>query len=143
MMSRILVGSRYFFSGYSGFVGKDTDEVEIIDTNEFNNMRQVTGQGKCLFQLKRQENTGEYIRYALASPLGMVLGKFLVPEFCEEIGFTISDLPKLKPLIKRLDDRHKYEKIIYESYIQNCDFVLTEEQRDEAYLSYKESRGLE
>ena len=143
MMSRILVGSRYFFSGYPGFVGKDTDEVEIIDTNEFNNMRQVTGQEKCLFQFKRKNGVDDYIRYALGSPLGMVLGKFLVPEFCEEIGFTINDLPKLKPLVKRLDDRHKYEEIIYESYIQNGDFVLTEEQRNKAYLSYKESRGLE
>lgn len=143
MMSRILVGSRYFFAGYPGFVGKDTDEVEIIDTNEFNNMRQITGQGKCLFQLKRKDSVDDYIRYALGSPLGMVLGKFLVPEFCEKIGFTVNDLPKLKPLIKRLDDKHKYEKIIYESYIKNGAFTLTDSQRDEAYLSYKESRGLE
>jgi hypothetical protein len=60
----------------------------------------------------------------------MVIGKFLVPEFCEEIGFTIEDLPKLAPLLDRLGDRHQYERIIYESYLENQAFCLTEAQRD-------------
>ena len=33
------------------------------------------------------------------------------------------------------------EKIIYEAYLENKDFVLTQKQRDAAYASYKESRG--
>lgn len=140
-MSKITVGSRYFFTCYEGFESKDLDEVEIIETDEFKNMRQLTGQGKCLFQLKKQETVDEYIRYALGSPLGMVIGKFLVPEFCEQIGFTVNDLPRLKILIKRLDKKHKYEEIIYDSYLENGDFYLTEAQRLRAYQSYMESRG--
>ena len=73
----------------------------------------------------------------------MVIGKFLVPEFCAEIGFTIEDLPRLEPLLAKLDEKHKYEEIIYNAYIENNAFVLTDEQRAAAYESYKVSRGIE
>lgn len=140
-MSKILMGSQYFFSCYEDFKSKDIDEIEIIETNNFKYMRQLTGQGKCLFQLRKQETTDDYINYALQCNLGMVIGKFLIPEFCQEIGLTINDLPKLKPLIDKLDDKHKYEEIIFDSYIENGSFTLTDEQRERAYKSYKESRG--
>ena len=135
------MGSQYFFSQYSDFNSKDIDEIEIIDTNEFQNMRQLTGKGKCLFQLKKLNNADDYINKALESKLGMVIGKFLVPEFCQEIGMDINDLLKLAPLLKLLDDQHEYEKIIYDSYIENNSFTLTNAQRERAYKSYKDSRG--
>lgn len=137
-----LMGSQYFFSCYDDFESKDVDEVEIIETDAFSNMRQLTGQGKCLFQLKKQPSKDEYIKYALLSNLGMVIGKFLIPEFCEAIGFTVADLPRLSALIDRLDDKHRYEEIIFNSYIENGAFTLTDEQRARAYKSYKESRGI-
>lgn len=140
-MSKFLMGSQYFFSCYDDFNSKDIDEIEIIETNDFNYVRQLTGQGKCLFQLKKLSSKEKYIDYALQSTLGMVVGKFLIPEFCEAIGFTVEDLPRLKALINRLDDKHKYEEIIFNGYIENGSFTLTKEQRDEAYNSYKESRG--
>lgn len=141
-MSKFLMGSQYFFSCYEDFNSKDIDEIEIIETNDFNYARQLTGQGRCLFQLKKQPSKDEYVNYALKSSLGMVIGKFLIPEFCKEIGFTIEDLPKLKPLMDILDDQHKYEGIIFNSYIENDSFTLTDEQRNRAYKSYKESRGI-
>lgn len=141
-MDKILIGSQYFFSCYEEFNSKDIDELQIIETTEFAQMRQITGQGKCLFQMKRHKSKEEYIDWALQSQLGMVVGKFLVPEFCLEIGFTIKDLPQLKPLIDKLDDKHKYEEIIFNSYIENGDFVLKNEQRDLAYQSYKETRRI-
>ena len=141
-MSKILIGSTYFFSNYPDFKSKDVDKLESINTNEFKQMRQITGQGTCLFQLKRQESTEDYIAWAVKSKLGMVIGKFLIPEFCNEIGFTIKDLPKVKSLIEKLDSKHFYEKIIYDSYIKNGSFTLTDEQRDRAYESYKQSRGI-
>lgn len=140
-MSRILIGSQYFFSCYADFNSKDIDEIEIVETEAFNNMRQITGRGKCLFQMKKLSSKEGYIDYALQSQSGMVIGKFLVPEFCEAIGFTVEDLPRLKVLIDRLDDKHKYEEIIFDSYISNGSFTLTDEQREKAYKSYKESRG--
>lgn len=140
-MSKILVGSCYFFSQYSNFQSKDIDELEIIDTTEFQQMKQISGQGRCRFILKRHNNKNEYIDWALQSYAGMVIGKFLIPEFCEEIGLTISDLPKLAPLLDKLDDKHQYERIIYESYLENQAFYLTEAQRDQAYASYCASRN--
>ena len=139
-MNSILIGSTYFFSEYADFQSKDIDKIQIIDTNEFTQMRQITGQGKCLFQMRRHSSKDAYIDWALKSKLGMVIGKFLVPEFNAAIGFTIKDLPALSPLIERLDDKHKYEEIIFNSYIENGSFTLTKEQRDLAYQSYKETR---
>ena len=141
-MSKFLMGSKYFFSCYDDFNSKDIDEVEIIETDEFKYVRQLTGQWKCLFQLKKYPSKEEYINYALKSSLGMVVGKFLIPEFCEAIDFSVEDLPRLRGLINILDSKHKYEEIIYEAYIKNGSFTLTNEQRNEAYNSYKESRGI-
>lgn len=136
----MLIGSKYFFSQYPDFQPHDTDELEIIDTNEFKQISQLTGQGHCLFQMKRHDSTEEYIDWALQSNVGMVVGKFLIPEFCEAIGFTIDDLPRMQPLIDKLDYKHKYEEIIYNSYLENGSFTLTQEQRDKAYQSYYNSR---
>lgn len=140
-MGKILIGSKYFFSCYNDFQSKDIDELSIIETDEFLQIRQITGRGRCLFLLRKHDTKDEYVDWALKSSVGMVVGKFLVPEFCAEIGFTIEDLPKMEPLIKILDDKHKYEEIIYNSYIENGSFTLTEEQRDRAYNSYKKTRG--
>jgi hypothetical protein len=92
-MNKILIGSRYFFSCYNDFHSKDIDELELIDTAEFKQIRQFTGNGRCLFQLKKHGSKSEYINWALHCGLGMAIGKFLVPEFCEQIGFEINDLP--------------------------------------------------
>ena len=135
------MGSRYFFSCYDDFVSKDIDEIAIIDTNEFKQMKQITGRDRCLFLLKRHDSKEDYIDWALRSNTGMVIGKFLVSEFCEQIGFTVDDLPKLSPLLERLDSKHLYEKVIFDSYIENHAFELTMEQRDRAYSMYRESRA--
>lgn len=139
-MSKILVGSKYFFSCYEDFEPHDEDWIEIIDTTEFKQMRQISGQGKCLFQMKRHNTAQEYVNWALECQSGMVIGKFLVPEFNAAIGLSMADLKQLSPLIERLDDKHKYEEIIYNAYIENDCFVLTPEQRFAAYQSYKNSR---
>ena len=140
-MDKFLIGSQYFFSCYPDFSSKDIDRLEIITTDEFQYVRQITGKGKCLFQLNKNRTKEEIIKWHINSDVGMIIGKFLVPEVCAELGFTMSDLLRLRPLLKKLDSKHKYEEIIYESYIQNGSFVLTEAQRRMAYKSYKESRG--
>ena len=57
--------------------------------------------------------------------------------FIKELGITIEDLKRLEPLLECLDEKHKYERIIYFSYIENNDFYLTETQLDQAYKIYK------
>lgn len=137
----ILIGSRYFFGKYRDFHSHDTDYIDIIDTNEFSEKRTIRGQGKDYFILKKKPKEC-LIQDALKSELPMVVGKFLVPEFNQLIGFTIDDLPRMLPLIEKLDEKHEYEKIIYNYYLENKSFTLTEEQRLEAYQSYRKSRGL-
>jgi hypothetical protein len=139
-MSKVLVGSQYFFAQYPNFRSKDIDEVEIVETDEFQHLKQISRKGSCLFIIRRQQSKDDYINWALESKAGMVLGKFLVPEFCHEIDFTVKDLLKLAPLLDRLDRRHQYERIIYDSYLSNEAFYLTEKQRDAAYASYCKSR---
>ena len=84
-----------------------------------------------------------YIRYFLGKPNGMCICFFLTPEVAKEINLTIEDLPRLAPILKKLDSKHKYLEIIYNAYLENGSFTLTQEQRDEAYKSYRLSRGLE
>jgi hypothetical protein len=141
VLNKFLIGSRYFFSCYQDFKSKDLDELELVETTDFQFMRQLTGREKCLFQLKQQPNVDIYINYAL-SDVAMAVGKFLIPEFCETINFKIEDLPKLQQLIENLDPKHKYEQIIFESYLVNGSFSLTDDQRLRAYESYKEARDL-
>ncbi len=135
----ILIGSRYFFSEYPDYHSHDIDKIELQDTNDYKYVRIIRGQGKDYFFFKRKPKE-EMIQDALKQELAMVVGKFLVPEFCQEIGFTIEDLPRLQPLIDRLDEKHLYEKIIYEAYLSNGSFTLTQEQRDQAYEEYKRLR---
>ena len=135
----ILMGSNYFFKDYKDFKSHDIDFIDIIETNEFKEKRVIRGQGKDYFYLKRKPKE-QLIQDALKSELSMVVGKFLIPEFNKKIGFTIDDLPKIKPLIDILDEKHIYEKIIYESYLENNSFTLTEDQRLKAYKKYKETR---
>lgn len=139
-MSRITVGSRAFFSCYEDFEPHDADELEFVDNEEIKEMCQIIGQGRCHFLMRRRATTQEYIDYALSCNLGMVIGKFLVPEFAATIGLSVADLSQLSPLLKKLDEKHLYEKIIFDSYIQNKAFTLTDEQRAAAYESYKATR---
>ena len=70
----------------------------------------------------------------------MAAGKFLSPELAEYMNITIDDLKLFQSAFDNIDKRHTYEKVIYESYIKNNAFVLTDEQRNEAYKLYKENK---
>ena len=126
---RYLMGSSYFFKGYKNFFPHDTDYIEITD-----------GENKKTLAFVQTKTKEEFIQNALKSPAAMVLGKFLIPEFCQEIGFTIEDLSRLEPLISRLDPKHVYEQIIYSAYLENQSFTLTKKQRNTAFKSYINSR---
>lgn len=137
MNKRYLVGSQYFFKGFSDFVPKDLDEL-ILEENpkDYKIKMQITGKGKCLFKWRKLKPQ-QFIEY---TKLPMELGKFLVKEVCQEIGFTIEHLKQLKPIVDKLDEKHLYEKVIWESYIENNDFYLTNEQLQMAYEEYKKYR---
>lgn len=136
----MLVGSNVFFKDIKGFNSKDIDILELVDNpTGFKYQRQFRFKDKCVFQWKRM-SPEKFIEVTLQNNTPMEMGKFLVPEFNKEIGFTINHLKKLQPLVGNLDDHHKYEKVIYDSYIANNDFTLTEDQLNEAYKMYLKYR---
>lgn len=131
---RFRVGSTYFFNE-----GNDIDEVEFEEHPRlYKNVMQFrkTDKSRCLFKWRKM-TADEFVDYTLQTKLPMEIGKFLVPEVAEYLGFTIEHLKKLKPVADRLDEKHEYEKVIFDSYIMNNAFTLTDEQRLKAYELYK------
>lgn len=82
----------------------------------------------------------DFIKITINRNVPMEIGKFLCPEFIKFKGLTINDLKLLRPLVDNLDDMHLYEKVIYDAYIHNGNFVLNEYQLNEAYKIYKQYR---
>ena len=139
-MEKYLVGSRYFFENEPDFNSKDYDYVTLVDNPvTFKDYRQLTGLGHCLFDWRRM-SAEEFVDFTLNYCHPMTIGKFLVPEFAREIGLTLDLLKKLQPKVNQLNKSHRYEKIIFESYLENGEFELTEEQRHRAYVEYTEAR---
>ena len=135
------IGSKYFFRNLPGYVSKDTDILVIMDswmigrTNVLNMKRD----GEDIFFYKDM-NKEEFINDTLNSKVPMRVGKFLNKEFNEYLGFTIDDLKVFNELFNELDKEHLYEKRIYEYYIENNKFELTEEQLLDCYKVYKENK---
>lgn len=131
---RFRVGSSYFFGE-----GRDIDEVEFDEHPKlFKNVMQFRkkDRSRCLF-IWRKMDPDEFVEYTLNSKLPMEIGKFLVPEVAEYLGFTMEHLKRLAPVVDRLDGKHEYERVIYEAYMENGAMFLTPEQRDFAYAVYK------
>lgn len=140
---RFKVGSQAFFSTYLDFKPNDIDEVEFEEEPKlYKNFMQFRKKDKtrCLF-LWRKMTADEFVEYTLNTKLPMEIGKFLVPEVAEYIGFTIDHLRQLTSVAERLDGKHSYEKIIFDSYLENGGFYLTQDQRDTAYAEYRITRA--
>lgn len=141
-MAKFLIGSRAFFEGMPGFMPKDSDYMYIMDS--FGSLRvnalRTHMDGNDLI-LNPHMTKQQYIEDTINSDTTMRMGKFFVPEFAKYIGLTINDLRRFKPYLSLLDDKHKYYQVIYDAYIENNDFTLTEEQRAVAYEEYKKYRN--
>ena len=142
MAKKIIIGSRAFFEGMKDYHPKDIDEMQIQD--------KWLPHGKKVLNFKKNGHDiffwspltkEEYIEDALTCGVRMRVGKFIVPEFAEYIGLTIEDLKRLGPVFLEPTDTHQYQVIIYNAYIENGSFTLTDEQRNEAYRVYKEARS--
>ena len=129
-MKPIVVGSRAFFSGMEGFRSKDKDFI-ILESNPigYKWRREQSLRGICTFFYKL-EPAIDMIRRTISNGDPLLVGKFLVPEFANAIGATS-------------DDKHAYYKVIFNAYISNNAFNLTDEQRDAAFKLYQEAREIE
>lgn len=134
------MGSSYFFGDFPDYKVKDFDEISIMDTFVDKTNSLVLRKGTMDVFFYRNMDKEGFIKDALESNIPMRAGKFLIKEFSEYIGFTIEDLKRLKGLFYDMDDKHTYEKIIYDSYVENNGFYLTESQLKDAYDEYRRKR---
>lgn len=135
------IGSRVFFGNYPDFQSKDDDILYIMtDWTMKSTMLNFKKDGKDRFFIMDMPKD-MMIKDTLEKNIPMKAGKFLVPEFAEYIGLTIDDLKELQPLFDKMDEKHSYEKVIYDSYVANGSFTLTDEQREKAYEEYKKTRN--
>lgn len=139
-IAKFNMGSSCFFHSFPGYQPKDRDELIIMDDWLFptNSMRMVDGD-KDIF-LYRRMSKSQFIDDALTSGVPMRVGKFLVPDFAFYLGMTLNDLKRLQPLIDEIDEKHTYERIIYNAYLENGGWWLTDEQRSAAYEEYLSTR---
>lgn len=136
-MDRFIVGSNAFFSSFPDFVAHDQDVLILEDDpRDYSVSSQMRIKGNCYFRWRRM-TADEFLKYHKQATLGLLLGKFLVPSFVKEIGVTIEQLKELRHLRDSLDEKHRYEKYIYDCYIENDDFVLSDEQLKKAYKIYR------
>lgn len=136
----MLVGSNVFFKDIEGFNSKDTDILELVDNpTDFKYLRQFRFKDKCVFQWRNMP-VDEFIDAELLMNVPMSVCKFLCPEFIKLKGLTIEQLKRLQPLVDKMDEKHMYLKTIYDFYIANNDFTLTDEQLNEAYKMYLKYR---
>lgn len=131
------LGSYYFFNKFNDYIIKDIDKLCIYNNLLINSM-QAKSESEDIF-LYQNMSKQDFID-DINKTLPMAVGKFLIPEFVNFINFTIDELKDLKPYFDKLDDLHSYEKIIYNAYIENNEFYLTNAQLMNAYVEYKKTR---
>lgn len=139
-MKCFLTGSHYFFNKINGFKSKDIDNLYLVESPQnFTMSKQISFPNECKFFIVRH-TPEEYINWYINTKVPMSVIKFLNKEFCEEIGFTINHLNQLASVFNRMDAKHYYAKLIFDYYIANNDFSLTDEQLNIVYENYKSIR---
>ena len=134
---KILIGSSVFFKEYSDFNPHDIDYVLFEERPQlYKIFAHINTKSEDIFAYK-QMSKDEFLQYELehCKKAKMAVGKLLVPELVKYMNITI-----FKFAIDEIQEKHSYEKIIYDAYIKNNDFILTQEQRDKAYQEYKKYR---
>ena len=139
---KILIGSSVFFKEYSDFNPHDIDYVLFEDCPQlYKTFAHINTKTEDVFAYK-QMSKDEFLQYELehCKKAKMAVGKLLVPELVKYMNITIDDLKKYKIAIDEIQEKKKKKKIIYDAFIKNNDFILTQEQRDKAYQEYKKYR---
>lgn len=133
------IGSSAFFSGMEGYGGKGSDTLLIErDPVGFKTWRESSG--PCSVVEWREMGKDEFIEATLSFDRPELAGKFLITEFAEWLQMTADNLKKLDGLFSKMEGKQAYLRKIYEYYIENGKFELSEEQKKEAYSIYQEYR---
>ena len=145
MKTEYIVGSNAFFTGIDGFSPKDNDRLILVDDAlecglPITTHSEMRLKGNCYFFYKRLPKD-EMIDNCIKSKDPIVVGKFLVPSVARDLGLTINDLRRLEDIVTLLDEAHRYEGVIFHAYLENNDFILTDEQKEQALRIYNNSRN--
>lgn len=148
----LLVGSDYFFHDCEGYIPHDYDYIILIDKanssykpsfDSKDTLHIYSSHTKCdktfYYRYEKQDFIDDIVNGIVPK---YFLNKFLIPEVNEAIGFEFSELHALNYLFDELDDKHKYLKIIYDSYIENDEYYLSDSQRELAFNEYKKYRDI-
>ena len=137
LVKKIQVGSSVFFESIKGFSTKDTDWFALYDNVPGDNFMMNVKIGKDdIFIYKANVTKDDMIEEALNAEHSLKVGKFLSPEFASYYNVTIDDLKKLEEKFNLLDEKHQYQKTIFEYYIKNNGLFLTDSQRLKAFGEY-------
>jgi hypothetical protein len=139
-LKRIVVGSKAFFSSFDDFKPLDTDVLVIMDNPPKGKKYQFIRMRNTDYFIYKKMPKNEFIHFFITTKLPMRATIFLIPEVIEFFELTINDLNLLQNVFYHMDDKHSYEKLIYDFYRQNNGFYLTEEQLKAAYEDYKSKR---
>ena len=139
----IVIGSNAFFKKFEDFSSKDKDLLCVMEDIVIPNFlawefKDEAGIDVVMIKDMTKE---ELLSHSINKEDPICVGKILVPEVAEYFNLTIDDLKAAKPVIDLLDDGHKYYKVIYEAYLENDSFSLTDEQLKKAYETYKYFRN--
>ena len=140
-IARFKMGSSYFFSSLPGYTVKDEDELILMTEwipEDINVMHLMDGKRDLI--LVKEMTKKEYIQDAINSGVPMRAGKFLCREFAIYIGLNLKELETLRQVFENMDDKHRYQKVIFEAYISNGGWWLTDEQLNNAYTEYLRAR---
>lgn len=137
---RFVVGSKAFFSSFEDFKPHDTDVVMMLDNPPKGKVFQKLRMRKTDYFIYKTMSKYDLVHLCITRMVPMYASMFLVPEFAESIGFTIGDLDLLQNVFYHIDDKHTYEKMIYDFYRQNNGFYLTDDQLKAVYEDYKSKR---
>lgn len=131
---RYIIGSTYFFNKYPDFKSKD------IDYLFYNERPDIKKDNKtCVFSVLYIDKI-DIMNDVLCPRAYIQISRFLNADFVKDIGFTIEDLKLFYELSRKFKGTHEYLKLVYDFYIQNDSFTLTEEQRLAVYENYKAAR---
>lgn len=147
VVKKIRVGSSVFFGDMPGYEAHDVDYVCLLDRplvpgRQVMNMKRRTAGVLCDYFLMVDTAKEEMLRRTLEADEPLRAGKFLAPELATHLGMAVDDLRLLDTLFTRMDEKHRYEYVIYQAYLANGSWQLSESQRAEAWKAYREGRGM-
>ena len=138
------VGSCSFFEGhYDNYVPHDYDFLVFSDIYDvpYRNMKHIRIEDYNIHNIPATKESLLEAELSLCetdSP--MHAATVLSPEVCEYFGVTLEDINRFEPYIRTLTGKHEYLQMVYDAYVLNNAIMLTDEQRDDIYNNYKDSK---